>query len=120
MITHTVSWYESEDGQIFADWEDCLFHEVNVLYRKSGVRFFINDKEIEELIIEDDRSYNEMTDIFIDRTKEKENAEFLESVRYDLGWCLIGYAINGTGSHYRFVDSDYNVDLVEVKDGEDK
>lgn len=102
MITHTVSWYESEDGEIFADWEECLAHDVNVLYKNSGVRFYIGDKPIENLIIENDRSYNEMTDIFIDRSMKEANMAFLESVQYDLGWCSVQYAIEGEGSHYRF------------------
>lgn len=119
MITHTVSWYESEDGQIFADDMECLAHDVNVLYKRSGVRFFIGKEEIENLIIEDDQSYNEMTDIFIDRSKEEENARFKESVQYDLGWCLVDEALEGTGSHYRFIPAQCGIcdDVIEVKEG---
>lgn len=104
MITHQLTWYESDDGLIFKEWEDCLKHEANVLYRKSGVRLYIGDQEIEELIIDDDRSYNEATDIFIDRSKVKENEDFNEFVRIDLGWCLINSAIEGGGKHYKFTD----------------
>ena len=112
MITHTISWYESEDGEIFADFDECLAHDVNVLYKNSGVRFYIGDKLIENLIIEDSRSYNEMTDIFIDRSKKEANMAFLESVHYDLGWCLVQDAIEREGSHYQFTGCG---DLKEVK-----
>lgn len=112
MITHTVSWYESEDGEIFADFDECLEHDVNVLYKNSGVKFYIGDKLIENLTIEDDRSYNEMTDIFIDREKEEENQAFLESVHYDLGWCSVQDALEGEGSHYQFTEWG---DVKEVK-----
>lgn len=112
MITHTISWYESEDGEIFADFGECLAHDVNVLYKNSGVRFYIDDKLIENLIIEDSQSYNEMTDIFIDRSMEEANQAFLESVNHDLGWCLVEDAIEGEGSHYQFTERG---DLMEVK-----
>lgn len=104
MITHTISWYESEDGEIFVDFDECLAHDVNVLYKNSGVRFYIGDKLIENLTIEDDRSYNEMTDIFIDRSMKEANMAFLESVHHDLGWCGVQDAIEGKGSHYQFTE----------------
>lgn len=104
MITHTISWYESEDGEIFADFDECLANDVNALYKNSGVRFYIGDKLIEYLIIKDDQSYNEMTDIFIDRSMKEANQAFLESVRHDLGWYFVLVALEGEGSHYQFTE----------------
>ena len=104
MITHQLTWYESDDGKIFKDYEDCLLHEANFLYRKSGVRFYVGDKEVGKIIIDDDKTYNEITDIFINREKEEENKEFNELIRWDLGWLLIQSAIEGTGTHYQITD----------------
>lgn len=112
MITHSVEWYESKDGQIFADEMDCMAHEVNLLYRESGVRFYIRDEEIQELIVKEDKSYNEMTDIFIDWSKMEENEAFLQAVRNELGWCGVEYALKGNGTHYQFTECG---DLLEVK-----
>ena len=112
MITHSVEWYESKDGQIFADKMDCMAHEVNLLYRESGVRFYIRDEEIQELIVKEDKSYNEMTDILIDRSKMEENKAFLWAVHDELGWGGVEDALNGNGTHYRFAEWG---DLLEVK-----
>lgn len=111
MTTHTVSWFESDDGKIFTDAIECMNHETQEKYRKSGIRFFIDNEEIENLLFDYDRSYNEMTDIYIDRTKEKENLEFDEAIKYGYGWSLVNEAIEGTGTHYRL-----NCDTVEVID----
>ena len=108
MTRHRIEWFESMDGQIFTDEMECYKHEMNVLYRKSGVVFYIGDQKIDEIETNEDKTYNEMTDIFIDRSKEEENKIFCEFIRYNAGWCYVDDALEGTGSHYRFSESPFD------------
>lgn len=118
MTEHVIRWWEAEDGKIFTDDMECIDYELNLAYKKSGVQFYIGDKKVDEIITEKDRTYNEITDIFIDRSKEEENSEFNFYVQHYYGWSLIEDAINGSGTHYKFAEGDI-VDcmskIVEVK-----
>lgn len=116
MIEHVVRWYEAEDGNVFTDDIECLVYEVNLLYQKSGVKLYKGDKRIDAIDIEDDRTYNEVSDIFIDRSKADKNEDFREALYQLCGWCLIDEALLGSGKHYRFIDSSAcKTDVVEVK-----
>ena len=115
MKEHTISWFESDDGKIFMDEMECYNYELNVLYRKSGVVFYIRDKRVDSIDTEDDRTYNDMTDIFIDRSKTEENEAFYKFMHDNYGWCLVEEALEGTGSHYRFNDSSFEP-ILEVSE----
>lgn len=104
MKEHTISWYEADDGKIFLDEMECYEYELNLLYKKSGVSFFINRERIEWLT---DDSYNDMTDILIDRTKVNENRAFYQFVHDNYGWCYVEEALERPGAHYHFSDSPF-------------
>ena len=108
---HTISWYEASDGKIFTDEMECYNHELNLLYKNSGVSFYIGKEKIEWLT---DESYNDMTDILIDRSKAEENKALQQFLYKNYGWCEVDKAFDGTGFHYRFSDSLFDP-MQEVK-----
>ena len=113
MTEHVVTWFESEDGKIFKDEMECIDYELNLLYEKSGVRIWVGDEKVDKIITEDDKTYNDFTDIYIDRSKEYENAKFGKFVYDNYGWLYIPEAIEGDGTHYRFNESDESFVKVE-------
>ena len=104
MKEHTISWYEADDGKIFTDEMECYEYELNLLYKKSGVSFYIGKERIEWLT---DDSYNDMTDVFIDRTKIDENRSFYQFIHDNYGWRYVEEVLEGPGSHYHFSDSPF-------------
>lgn len=104
MTEHNISWYESMDGMIFQDEMECCEHELNILYNKSGVGFFINGELVEYINTKNDKTYNEITDIYIDRSKEKQNQEFYEYLHLNYGWCEVEEVLEGNEEHYHFFE----------------
>lgn len=108
MREHTISWYEANDGRIFLDEMECCNYELNLLYKKSGVSFYIGKERIEWLT---DDSYNDMTDIFVDHTKAAENKALYDFLRDNYGWCYVEDVLERPGSslysHYRFSESPF-------------
>lgn len=45
MTEHTIIWYEAFDGKMFKDDLDCMEHELDELYKKSGVRMYADGKK---------------------------------------------------------------------------
>lgn len=118
MTEHVIRWWEAEDGKMFQNDMDCMAYELNLAYKKSGVKFYIGDKRVDTIETENDKTYNEITDIYIDRSKEEENREFCFLVRHYYGWSLIEAAIEGNGTHYEFIEGDgimCTVNIVEAK-----
>lgn len=115
MTEHSITWYESEDGKIFVDEMECLDHELNLLYKKSGFTFYVGESKVKEIETEDDKTYNEMTDIYIDRSKKEENDKFIDLLHYNYGWCYIDEAYyESDGTHYKFIESAYETALIKV------
>ncbi len=102
---HTISWYEASNGKIFTDEMECYNYELNLLYKNSGVSFYADKEKIEWLT---DESYNDMTDIMIDRSKAEENKALQQFLYENYGWCEVDKALDGTGSHYCFSDSPFD------------
>lgn len=116
MIEHHAVWYESYDGQIFSNAYECYDYELNKRYHESGVTLYIGDKAVNYIITNGDETYNEITDIYIDRSKQEENEAFYTCLADDFGYCLIADAIRGNGSHYRYVEEHgFATDIEEVK-----
>lgn len=116
MTEHTLTWYESVDGCIFKDKTECIEHELDILYHASGVRFYQGDIYIEHINTKDNYTYNyEISDIFINRSKEAENAAFYDFLHLNYGWCLVDEALEGTGTHYRFIESATAWGVVRVR-----
>ena len=87
MTEHSITWYESTDGMIFKDEDKCIEYELNLLYKRSGVGFYIGDTRVNWITVdENDSIYNAMTDIFIDRSKTEENEAFYNFVHDYFGW----------------------------------
>lgn len=107
MKEHNITWYESDDGKIFQDENECYEYELNLLYQKSGVDFYINKEKIQWIDTKEDNAYNDMTDIVIDRSKADENKSFLDFLHNNYGWCLIEEALEGNGTHYHFSESPF-------------
>jgi len=107
MKEHSVTWYESEDGEIFTDEMECIDHELNVLYKKSGARFYKNGVLMDEL---NDDSYDEVTDISIDRSLAKENDALYHFIHVNYGWCYVEDALEDSGTFYHF-----NGPMLEMK-----
>ena len=103
MIEHNITWYESMDGMIFQDEMECCDHELNILYNISGIRFFIDDKPVEHIETKNDKTYNEITDIYIDRSMTKENQEFYKYLHWNYGWCEVDEVLEGNESHHHFL-----------------
>lgn len=100
MIIHTKATYESFDGELFDDDIDCLNHELNESYERSGIRF-TNCDETERMCNLTDDSYNKIDYIVINRTKKKENELFLQIAVKDFGWSLLGDLLNGNERKYQ-------------------
>ena len=101
IMKHTKIWYESKDGMTFESELDCISHELNLLYKESGVQLYDESNQlIEKLDVYYDNSYNLCKYVMIDRTKEKENEEFKDAIHYYCGWILIEEAIDGDGTKY--------------------
>ncbi len=107
MREHTISWYESNDGKIFQDASECCEYELNLIYKNSGIDFYIGKEKIQKIDTKDDNAYNEMTDIIIDRSKAEENKTFVDFLYSNYGWCFIKEAFEGDGTHYRFSESPF-------------
>ena len=88
MKEHHVTWYESEDGEIFVDDLDCMCYEAMILYDQSGVRFYRHDWSEVEFKAEDDYTYNECDFVAIDR-RNKNNKRFVDYMNDNFGWCLL-------------------------------
>ena len=88
MTEHTISWYESADGEIFVNENECINHEAKILYDQSGVRFYGRDWAKLDFKVENDQTYNECCYIVIDR-KNKNNKRFVDYMDYIFGWCLL-------------------------------
>lgn len=99
MTEHTISWYESEDGEIFANEDECMNHEAKILYDQSGVRFYGPNWEKLDFKVEDDQTYNECYYMVIDRTNEK-NKRFIDYMNYIFGWCLLKEAYDMDGDNF--------------------
>jgi len=108
MKIHTITWYESIDSKLFTDEFECIMHDINILYKNSGVVFYKNKKKIEYL--EDDNTYNYMTDVYIDRDKAASNKRFRNAVEYGLGWSLVIEALDGDGTHYKLTDKAVKIE----------
>ena len=100
MKTHEVIWYESEDGHMFTDQDECLEHEAKLLYHESGVRFYNVDWKPVEFITKDDWTYNNTYYMVFDRAKEKETRLLVDCLYYNFGWCLVKEAFNTDGDTF--------------------
>ena len=94
MKTHSIEWYESDDGKIFTDEMECIEYEAKLLYNESGVRFYTIDWEPVDFITKNDWTYNNSYYIVIDRSKEKENKLLIDYLNDNYGWCLVNEAFN--------------------------
>ena len=94
MLKHEIVWYESNDGKLFVDENECMEHEAKLLYIESGVRFYSHDWKPIEFIVKDDWSYNNADYIVIDRTREKENKLLVDCLYNNFGWCLVKEAFD--------------------------
>ena len=101
MKKHDITWYESEDGKIFLDEEDCIDHEAKLLYENSGIRFYRHDWSKIEFVPEDDYTYNECDYVVIDR-KNKNSKRFVDFVHDNFGWCLLKDAYELPGDTFVF------------------
>jgi len=106
MKEHSITWYESVDGEIFTDKMECISHELNILYKNSGVRFYKNGVLISEL---NDNSYNEMTDIYINRGQARENDALCSFIHDNYGWCYVEDALEDFGTFYHFSESPFEL-----------
>lgn len=100
MITHKKVTYESFDGKIFDDDLNCLNHELNESYERSGIRF-VNDDETAYMCNLTDDDYNNISYIVVDRTKKEENELFLKIAVEDFGWILLKDLLNGNERKYQ-------------------
>ena len=108
MKEHTISWYEATDGKLFENEMEAYDHELNVLYKMSGVIFYIGGNKVDRIETSDEKTYNEITDIYIDRSKAKENEAFYKFLNENYGWNDIEEALEGMGTHYRFGNSPFD------------
>ena len=100
MKEHTITWYEADDGTIFVDESEAEHYELNKLYQASGVRLYIGKELVKEFDYSGKSNFaseteNKVTRMTIDRSKEKENEEFLELYDALRGCCFIGDALHG-------------------------
>ena len=99
MKEHSITWYESEDGEIFLDEMECVSHEAALLYNKSGVRFYAHDWMPIDFDTVDDYTYNACNFIVIDR-KNENNKRFVDYMYYEFGWCLLKEAYDMDGDTF--------------------
>ena len=99
MKKHEVYWYESEDGKIFTDEDECMNHEAKILYGQSGVRFYKDDWSPIEFKTDNDYAYNNADCVVIDRTNEN-NKRFVDYMNDNFGWCLLKDAYDMDGDTF--------------------
>ena len=119
MKEHSIVWYESEDGKIFTDELECLAHDINVLYQKSGFKFYNGRKLIKEFKPVEDHfatsdSFSNATKMTIDRSKEKENEAFMSVYEYYGCCCFISDAYKGKIGKKGYIKYDENPILGSV------
>ena len=99
--------YEAFDGKMFDNYEEGLDHELNELYKNSGIRFIDRlGNVIEHVEICRDETYNEADIITIDRSKKEENEKFVNTAIEELGWCLLEDLLYEKGNRFRMVIDD--------------
>ncbi len=102
MVRHVTVTYETVDGKIFTDEDEAYAYENELLYKKSGFRFYRNGGR---LIKDISRCYDESEFFTIDHSKVKENHEFLEMVIFYYGWAFPHDILENTkAKRYKYDD----------------
>lgn len=83
MIEHVKITFETIDGKIFDDADEAWLHEHEVVYKKSGFRFYNNDRK---LIRDIEKCYNDASYFTIDHSKIQENKRFIDMAVLYYGW----------------------------------
>lgn len=83
MIEHVTIIYETIDGKMFNDIDEAYSHEHELIYKKSGFRFYNEDRK---LIRSVEKSYNDASYFTIDHSKIQENKQFINMAVLYYGW----------------------------------
>lgn len=87
MLKQVVVWWESIDGKRFLNEEDCMKHELQILYERSGYRFYKDKKVLENFPENIDivGSYDYCT---VDKSKVNQNKEFINCCKEWYGYLI--------------------------------
>ena len=87
MQRHCIEYYEAFDGTLFRSEYDCYTHEYQLLYEKSGYRFY-KDGLVLSVIPDNLASVDSWDYYTLDETKVTENEEFVKYGREIYGYLL--------------------------------
>lgn len=105
MIRHVIVKYETIDGKIFTDEDEAYHHEIAVIYKRSGFRFYDRNRHV---IKDIEHAYDKADYFTVDHSKAKENKAFIEMAHYYYGWLFPDDILdNVEAKRYRYDDDEW-------------